>query len=157
MLEINADKSWIMTFGPLPMEMPTFTLNGSEVRYKDEFCYVGVTFQSNSRNIFAAHYAAKAQTVRSCCFTVLGIEAWIRDLPPKQGRVLYVACVDPHLISGADVIVDVDPVALAELEKVQKTFLRRLMGLGSFSMCAPLFTELGLLPIRYRRLILMIR
>jgi hypothetical protein len=59
-------------------------------------------------------------------------------------------------ISGADAIVDIDPVALVELEKVQKTFLRRLMGLGSFSMFVPLFTELGLLHIRYRQLILMI-
>jgi hypothetical protein len=132
MLEINADKSWIMMFGPVPMEMPTFTLNGSEVRYKDEFCYVGVTFQSNSRNIFAAHYTAKAQTARSCCFTVLGIEVRFRDLPPKQGRVLYVACVDPHLISGADVVVDVDPVALAELEKFKRPFYEGSWAWGPF-------------------------
>ncbi|KAJ7199095.1 hypothetical protein C8J57DRAFT_1104651 [Mycena rebaudengoi] len=67
------------------------------------------------------------------------------------------ACVDPHLISGADIIVDVDAAALSALEKVQKTYLRRILGLGTSSICAPLFTEMGLLPVRYRRLILAIR
>jgi hypothetical protein len=67
------------------------------------------------------------------------------------------ACIDPHLISGADMIVDVDDTALALLEKVQTMFLRRLLGLGPNSMRAPLFTELGLLPIQYRRLILTLR
>jgi hypothetical protein len=65
--------------------------------------------------------------------------------------------VDPHLISGADVVIDVDGGALAHLEKVQTAFLRRLLGLGPYSMRAPLFTELGLVPIRYRRLIIALR
>jgi hypothetical protein len=63
------------------------------------------------------------------------------------------ACIDPHLVSGADVIVDVDGSALAQLEKVQTAFLRRLLGPRKYSMRAP-FTELGLIPLRFRRLIL---
>jgi hypothetical protein len=88
---------------------------------------------------------------------VLGIEAYIGDLPAKEGRLLYMACIDPHLISAADIVVDVDDTALAMLEKVQRSFLRRLLGLGQFSMRAPLFTELGLVPLRYRRLIIALR
>ncbi|KAJ7231523.1 hypothetical protein C8J57DRAFT_957434, partial [Mycena rebaudengoi] len=79
------------------------------------------------------------------------------DLPPKEGRILYMACVDPHLISGADVIIDVDDVALGDLENVQKAYVRRILGLGQYSMRAPLFTEMGLLPLRYRRLIIALR
>ncbi|KAJ7186145.1 hypothetical protein C8R46DRAFT_880834 [Mycena filopes] len=157
MLEANAGKSWIMMFGPIPRDVPVFTLNGVTVGYKDSFCYVGVTFQSTTRNIFAAHYAAKASTARGTAYSVLGVEAYVGDLPPREGRLLYMACIDPHLVSGADIIVDVDDTALAVLEKVQRSFLRRLLGLGQFSMRAPLFTELGLVPLRYRRITIALR
>ncbi|KAJ6461898.1 hypothetical protein C8R47DRAFT_993339 [Mycena vitilis] len=157
LLEANASKSWVMIFGPVPKLLPVFTLNGHSIGYTDCFCYVGLTFQSTNRNIFAAHYSAKASTARKTGFTVLGVESYIGALPPKEGRLLYTACMDPHLVSGADVIVDVDDKALALLEKVQTSFLRRLLGLGQYCMRAPLFTELGLIPLRYRRLILALR
>ncbi|KAJ7495225.1 hypothetical protein FB451DRAFT_1213638, partial [Mycena latifolia] len=156
-LQPNASKSWVMIFGAIPRTLPTFTVNGRKIGYTDCFCYVGVTFQSTDRNIFASHYTAKASTARRTGYTVLGIEAYIGDLPPKEGRLLYMACIDPHLISGADIIIDVDDKALAHLEKVQRAFLCRLLGLGAYSMRAPLFTELGLLPLRSRRLDIALR
>ncbi|KAJ7749037.1 hypothetical protein DFH07DRAFT_923277 [Mycena maculata] len=67
------------------------------------------------------------------------------------------ACIDPHLVSGANIIIDVDDKSLAHLEKVQNAFLRPLLGLGAYSMRAPLFTELGLVPLRYWHLILALR
>jgi hypothetical protein len=85
MLEANAEKSWIMVFGPIPEEIPIFTLNRDRVRYKDRFCYVGITFQSTARNIFAAHYSAKASTARGTGYSVLGIEAYIGDFLPRKG------------------------------------------------------------------------
>jgi hypothetical protein len=139
LLEANASKSWVMIFGPVPRPLPSFNLNGHSIGYTDCFCYVGVTFQSTDRNVFASHYTAKASTARKTGFSVLGIESYIGNLPPKEGRLLYMACIDPHLVSGADVIIDVDNKALAFLEKVQTAFLRRLLGLGAYSMRAPLF------------------
>jgi hypothetical protein len=85
------------------------------------------------------------------------VEAFVGDLPPRLGRILYMACVDPHLISGADIIVDVNDEALGCLEDVQKAYLRRTLGLGQYSMLAPLFTEMGLVPLRYRRLTIALR
>ncbi|KAJ7730266.1 hypothetical protein DFH07DRAFT_756385, partial [Mycena maculata] len=127
------------------------------VGYTGCFCYVGITFQSTHKNVFSSHYTSKASTARRSGHAVLGIEAYIGNLPPKEGRLLYMACIDPHLMSGADVIIDVDDSALAHLEKVQHAFLRRLLGLGAYSMRVPLFTELGLIPVRYCRLILAMR
>ncbi|KAJ7234899.1 hypothetical protein B0H12DRAFT_1212531 [Mycena haematopus] len=147
MLQANAAKSWVMVFGPLPKKIPIFRLNGKPINYRDHCRYVGITFQSTTRDIFASHYTNKASTARGTGHSVLGIETYIGDLPPKEGRLLYMACVDPHLISGADIIVDVNDNGLALLEKVQTM-------LGPYSMRAPLFTELGLLPLWYRRLIL---
>ncbi|THU96601.1 hypothetical protein K435DRAFT_664158, partial [Dendrothele bispora CBS 962.96] len=67
---------------------------------------------------------------------------------------LYTALVDCHLIHGCKIMVDVSQDSLRALEKVQ---LRRLLCLSSHSIKAVLFTELGLLPIHYRRLILCLR
>ncbi|KAK7049004.1 hypothetical protein R3P38DRAFT_2506279, partial [Favolaschia claudopus] len=44
-------------------------------------------------------------------------------LPSKEGRMLYTSSVDPHLVSGADVVIDVQKSALHHLEKVQHAFL----------------------------------
>ncbi|KAJ7351185.1 hypothetical protein DFH08DRAFT_624335, partial [Mycena albidolilacea] len=80
----------------------------------------------------------------------------IGNLPPKESCLLYMACIDPHLVSGADIIVDVDDSALAQLKKTDQTshWSRRLLGLGKYSMHALLLTELGLIPLRFQRLIL---
>ncbi|KAJ7577659.1 hypothetical protein C8J56DRAFT_732504, partial [Mycena floridula] len=68
-----------------------------------------------------------------------------------------VACVDLHLISGCDIIIDVDLKSLEHLECVQKAALRRILDLSKWSLVIALFTELGLLPIRYQHLILALR
>ncbi|KAJ6537979.1 hypothetical protein B0H19DRAFT_962253, partial [Mycena capillaripes] len=62
-----------------------------------------------------------------------------------------------HLINGADATIDVDDAALAHLEKIQTAFPRRLLALKPCSMHPPLFTKLGLIPLRYQRLLLAIR
>ncbi|KAK0484151.1 hypothetical protein EDD18DRAFT_1198835 [Armillaria luteobubalina] len=64
------------------------------------------------------------------------------------------ACVDPHLTSACDVSIDVDPTLLTLLDRVQKLFLRRLLGVTKRSPVAPLFSETGMWPIRYRRIML---
>jgi hypothetical protein len=76
---------------------------------------VGILFQSTERNIFVANYVEKADIARGTGYSVLGTEAYIGNLPPKEGRLLYMACIDPHLISGARVIVDVNDPMLVEL------------------------------------------
>ncbi|KAF9005875.1 hypothetical protein BDZ89DRAFT_966175, partial [Hymenopellis radicata] len=55
-----------------------------------------------------------------------------------------------YLISGTDVSPDASPELLKELYDVQLMVLRRLLGVNNRSMIAPLFTELGLIPLPYR-------
>ena len=57
-------------------------------------------------NIFAKHYENKASKTRSVCNTVLNMESMI--LPPWEAKKLYMAQIDPHLIHGYEVILDVD-------------------------------------------------
>ncbi|KAJ7056045.1 hypothetical protein C8F01DRAFT_1156657, partial [Mycena amicta] len=55
------------------------------------------------------------------------------------------------------VVLDVDHNLTQLLEKPQKQFIRRLLGLRARSKRAVLFTETGLIPIAYRRAILALR
>ncbi|KAJ7694974.1 hypothetical protein B0H14DRAFT_2173528, partial [Mycena olivaceomarginata] len=65
--------------------------------------------------------------------------------------------VDPYLIAGCEVCLDVEEKSLKLLEKVQLKFLRRMLGVGSRSMKAVLFSETGIWPIRYRRVYLALK
>ncbi|KII91974.1 hypothetical protein PLICRDRAFT_36739 [Plicaturopsis crispa FD-325 SS-3] len=87
-------------------------------------------------------------------YAIFSVESFVGGLPAFHGKTLYMARVDPHLTSGCEVVLDVDKGLLAPLESVQHRFLRRLLGLKYRSMLAVLFTETGVLPIRYRRIIL---
>ncbi|KAJ7141096.1 hypothetical protein C8R44DRAFT_240746 [Mycena epipterygia] len=79
-------------------------------------------------------------------------------LSRRQKRAAYPR-VDPHLTSGCEVVLDVDRPLGASLEVTvaQIKFLRRLLGLNPRSMLAVLFTETGIIPIRYRRALLALR
>jgi hypothetical protein len=67
------------------------------------------------------------------------------------------ARVDPYLTSGCDVCLDVDLKSIKLLERVQLRFLRRMLGLGSRSLRAVLFSETGIWPIKYRRVYLALK
>ncbi len=67
------------------------------------------------------------------------------------------ASVDPHLMSACDVSINVDATLLTQLEHVQKMFIRRLLGVAKRSPVATLFSETGMWPIKYRRIMLALR
>src|SRR6202044_3681248 len=92
--------------------------------------------------------ASKACRVACACFA---LNSFIGTLPPKEGRQLYMARVDPMLTIGCEVVLDVEDALVQELMDVQHLFLRRLLGVGQHSMLATLFTETGILPLRFRR------
>ncbi len=62
-----------------------------------------------------------------------------------------------HLVSACEVAIDVDKPKLQKLADVQTTFLRRLLSLNPRSMLVPLFTETGVRPLAYRRIVLALR
>ncbi|KAJ6615911.1 hypothetical protein B0H10DRAFT_1629587, partial [Mycena sp. CBHHK59/15] len=63
----------------------------------------------------------------------------------------YVPRVDPCLMAGCDICLDVDLKNLALLERVQLKFLRHMLGVGRQSLRAVLFSKTGIWPIKYRR------
>ncbi|KAF8208967.1 hypothetical protein K438DRAFT_1573153 [Mycena galopus ATCC 62051] len=113
-----------MFFWKRTRKIPFFRVNKSLDRYADRVHYVGIMFQPSKCNISAANYTEKASIACSTGYFVFWTEAYIGDLPLKEGRLLYMACIDPHLIGGADIIVDINDPMSAVLEKVQLSYLR---------------------------------
>ncbi|KAF5318373.1 hypothetical protein D9758_018673 [Tetrapyrgos nigripes] len=137
-LVVNGLKSWAMVFGPLISQLPILTLAGEIVQYTKQHTYVGITFCSTERNIFAAHFSRIATEARKNANAVLSIESVVGSLLPESARILYTAQVDPYLVNGCDIMLD-----------VQKTYLRRVLGINNHSILAPLFMELAILPLQY--------
>jgi hypothetical protein len=77
-------------------------------------------------------------------------------MPPPDGITLYMARIDPHLTFGCEVCPDISLALRELLEDVQHEFLRRLLGLHRRSTLAVLFSETGVLPVRFRRILLAI-
>jgi hypothetical protein len=94
---------------------------------------------------------------------LFGLESDIGELPIRQGRLLYLSFVDPHLTHGCDVIMDGFGTqgGLERLEKVELHALRRLLGVRySATQGLPkdfAYMELDVKPLRFRRVFLGIR
>ena len=146
-------------FGPIPSVLPTLLVGDKHLDFVNEFKYVGVTFKSTHRFIFASHYINKVSKAHNMVFTIFAMESVVGTIPPCEGLQLYKSRTDPHLTFAAEVAVDVDDSFFALLEDVQVLFLCRLLGLHtrSMPMRALLFTETGIMPIRYCRVILALR
>ncbi|KAJ3878477.1 hypothetical protein F5051DRAFT_327871, partial [Lentinula edodes] len=158
-LAVSADKSWVMIFGLLPNPLPHLTLSGETLVFRDVVRYVGVFFQSTHRNLFASHYTKKWDCAIGTARAITGCDLLVgnRHMPPSVTKQLYTALVDCHLTNGCEIIPDTDPSLLRLLEDIQIHFLRRMMGLSSNSVIAPLYTETGIMPIRTRRVSLALR
>lgn len=160
---INVSKTKIMLQGHASVFMnppPAFLLNGESVTYCEEYTYVGMTFASTplgGARMFAKHYEKKSKQAHRVAYATFLVESYTGCLPPREGKRLYTARVDPHLTSGAEVSPDATLTLLEPLKRVQHTYLQRVLGLNPRCMRAFLFSETGLLPIAYRRLTLVLR
>ncbi|KAI0653084.1 hypothetical protein C8Q70DRAFT_1059635 [Cubamyces menziesii] len=156
-VHINVPKSAASIHGPLPDELPTLTLCNAPLHFVPTATYVGMTFTSTERDIFRAHHERKALKARTAAGAVMSLESYTGHLPPQLALTLYRAQVDPHLTAGSEVALAARPEAIADLEDVQHTYLRRALGISKRAQITPLYTETGIWPLAYRRLQLAVR
>ncbi|KAE9382713.1 hypothetical protein BT96DRAFT_845154, partial [Gymnopus androsaceus JB14] len=160
-LIINAIKSGISYHGPAPTIMPVFRFGNSPVALLMEYAYVGMHFHTGNYRVFSSlikpHFVEKAQKARKTAHAVLHVESMIRTLPVHEGKILYMGCVDPHLIYGCEVTLNTSSQLFDLLFDVQKAFFRRLLGLSKTSIKAAIFSETGIMPLQFRWLILALR
>ncbi|EIW63804.1 uncharacterized protein TRAVEDRAFT_79418, partial [Trametes versicolor FP-101664 SS1] len=156
-LFVNVPKTLASIHGPLPDPLPVLRLYRKRLTYVDISVYVGMSFCSTARDIFLPHYIAKelaARRVGNACFA---LESYTGPLPPLMAIRLYLSHLDPHLTGGCEIALDVRPSALDELEMIQHIFLRRALHVSKRSQIAPLHSETGIWPLRFRRLELALR
>ncbi|KAJ7830870.1 hypothetical protein B0H14DRAFT_3464430 [Mycena olivaceomarginata] len=134
---VSVSKTQWMIFGPIPRHIPTMCVGDTIITLVKQYKFK----------------ASKARAVANMTFAV---KDCVGCLPPPQGIQLYMAQIDPHLTFGCEVALDVTDTHVSKLEDVQNEFLRRLLGLNRRSVLAVLFSETGVIPLRYRRLSLAI-
>ncbi|KAJ7125276.1 hypothetical protein C8R44DRAFT_533726, partial [Mycena epipterygia] len=88
-----------MVFGPFPRKTPSLYVKGNVVTLVHEYKFVGIWFTSVKRHLFEKHYLVKASKAQGIAHASFTVDSMIGTLPPKEGIRLYMARVDPHLIS----------------------------------------------------------
>jgi hypothetical protein len=134
-----------------------FHLGGRVIKQVQKACYLGIWLETGTKFLWREHYKIKARKATTVANVILGLDRFVGHLPAWDARTLYMARVDPYLTSGCDVCLDIDLKNLKLLERIQLRFLRRMLGVGSRSLRAVLFSETGIWPIKYRRVYLALR
>ncbi|KAF5387244.1 hypothetical protein D9757_006858 [Collybiopsis confluens] len=158
---INAIKSGVSYHGPVSPSLPVFKFGNDLVAIVDSYKYVGMLFRTGDYRVFSSimslYYADKAAKARSTAHAVLHIESMIGSLPVSEGKTLYMGCIDPHLIYGCEIAIDTSTNTARPIYDIQLSFFRRLLGLSKTSITAAVFSETGIMPLSFRRLILAMR
>lgn len=149
---ISGPKSELVRLGyPAPVPI-CIRLQDVIIREVATAKYVGIYFTSG-KNMFLQHYIEKAKQARRVLNIMFTLEKYIGLLSVLDAIRLYLAQIDPHLTTGAEVVLDGNDANLKVLERVQNAFIRRALGLSSHSIVVALFSESGLMPVRYRRIL----
>ncbi|KAJ7230736.1 hypothetical protein GGX14DRAFT_343851, partial [Mycena pura] len=128
-------------------------LNGEDIPWVQYYKYMGMWFNSTTRDIFRTHYEKKCAAAAYVSWkTVLGCDHYVGRgrLPPLVGCQLYYALIDCHLIHGYDVALDVDKTSMELLDSLNRVILHRILGVGKHSGIVQLYSELGIYPLHVR-------
>ncbi|KAE9407514.1 hypothetical protein BT96DRAFT_809289, partial [Gymnopus androsaceus JB14] len=106
---------------------------------------------------FFHQFVKKSEKARKVAHAVLHVESMIGALPVHEGKILYMGCIDPHLIYGSEVAIDASKALMDQFVNVQLAFFRRLLGLSKTSIRVAIYTETGIIPLQFRWLNLPLR
>ncbi|KAJ7117260.1 hypothetical protein C8R43DRAFT_902130 [Mycena crocata] len=155
--EIQETKCRWGAIGIKPSTPQEFFLDGKLLKEATEFQYVGIWHDLTGKDMYSKHHRtslAKAESMANAC---LAVNRMVGGLSVWDARTLYMARVDPYLISAADICPDTVKARRIEREAIQNHYLRRMLGLTERSLIAVLFSETGLEPISYRRASLLLK
>ena len=87
--------------------MPVFSFGEDAVAAVQSYKYVGMHFKTGDfwsfTSIMDLNYQEKAAKAHKTAHAVLHIESMIGSLPVHEGKILYMGCIDPHLIHSCKV------------------------------------------------------
>lgn len=147
----------LVKFAP-DLAPPTLWLYDKVLEYKEHAKYTGIHISGgHGHAMFRKHYDESAKKARKAGNLIMCIESKTGSMDPDSARTLYMAQMDPYLISGFDISPDTNKTALKHLEVVQQAFWRRVLRLSRTALTAFLWSETGIWPIEYRRFHLLLR
>lgn len=152
-LNPSPPKTFCMVFGEIMGQLPRICMLDEPLHWHASGPYLGVMLESTARDIFHAHSELRAKKGRRIALTLLAAQSITGRLPPATGLRLFKAVVDRHLMMGADVATDTVNNGLKELEDIEHMFIHRLLFLYRHAPVQFLFSEMGLLPLRFRRVL----
>ncbi|KAJ7050604.1 hypothetical protein C8F01DRAFT_1000384 [Mycena amicta] len=155
--ETSIPKCLVQNLGKKSRAMPVFEMNGQPLSQVDTARYLGLLLTSKGSFMWKEQYISQTKSASKASNVILTLDRFLGDVPAWDLRTLYIAMVDPYLIAGCEIVLDVTKKYLKMLEKIQRRFIRRMLGVGSRSLIAVLFSETGLWPIRYRRVYLALK
>ncbi len=144
-MSISVPKSHLWTsLALIPESVPRVMVADQALSYVTEYNFVGIRFDSASPYIYDKHYRVKATQARLSKDAIFSrVENRVGSLPVKEGLVLYTAKVDPYLIAGCEIVLDIDPCVSEELRQVSLTFLRHLLSVHPKTGVVLLHAETG--------------
>ncbi|KAF5338837.1 hypothetical protein D9757_014693 [Collybiopsis confluens] len=156
--ECSILKSVVMVCNGDPEPEYVFMLHGGPLKKVTEAKYIGVYHQSGRGSRYRNHYEAFAEKAKKAAGAILHARTFVgKDMPLWDLRMLYAGRVEPYLSNGAELIPDNVASHRKLLEDVQHYFLRRMLSIQNRSSLEILFTETGIIPIKYRRIILLLK
>ncbi|PBK88664.1 hypothetical protein ARMGADRAFT_937020 [Armillaria gallica] len=158
-MAISVPKTHLWTSVALiPESIPRLHVAGQPLSYVTEYNFVGIRFDSACPYMYDKHYKVKVTQARLTKDAIFShVENRIGSLPVKEGLMLYTTKVDPHLIAGCEIALDIDLSVSEELRQVSLTFLHHLLSVHPKTGVAFLHAETGVMPLYFRRLILALR
>jgi hypothetical protein len=158
-LELSTTKTKVMVVGAkVPLENPAMVCKGQqELEFVDHFQYGGITFVSSLTKLFNYHYEAMIARAKSAAHAVFATESFVGLLLVPNSIRLYYARVDPYLMWGNEVVVDMKKKYIKQMEAVQVSFLCRLMRRSKRTAQGPLLTESGVKCLVYKCIRAMLR
>ncbi|KAF5371085.1 hypothetical protein D9757_010790 [Collybiopsis confluens] len=135
-----------------------FTLHGRELQVVKDTKYIGAHFQSSKGNMFKKHYETYAKKASRASGAILHAKSFVgNDMAVWDSLELYRGRVEPYLMNGAEYSPDTVDSLTSLLKDVQHKFLRRVLYQQKHSSLDVLFTETGIRPVQYSRIILLLK
>ncbi|KAF5381226.1 hypothetical protein D9757_007888 [Collybiopsis confluens] len=135
-----------------------FTLHGRELQVVKDTKYIGAHFQSSKGNMFKKHYETYAKKASRASGAILHAKSFVgNDMTVWDSLELYRGRVEPYLMNGAEYSPDTVDSLTSLLKDVQHKFLRRVLYQQKHSSLDVLFTETGIRPVQYSRIILLLK
>ncbi len=144
-MKISVPKTHLWTsLALLPEAIPSLTVTSEPLSYVMEYKFIGIRFNSSCPYMYNKHYKVKASLARVAKDVIFSrIKNCVGSLPVKEGLSLYMAKVDPHLIAGCEIILDINIAVSEELCHTTSAFLCHLLGVHSKTMLAFIHAKTG--------------